>query len=113
MHRDSAIRVESISDFVDQVTGRAIAHALGALPGTNPLWFRGCSNIDYKLVPSLLREPYLSQGWSSGWSLEGSLLNRFINRAHAFATVPARIVDQLVLMQHFGMPTRILDWTES
>ena len=47
------------------------------------------------------------------WELERDMVTRFTNRAHTFAHVPTGRIDQLVQMQHYGLPTRLLDWTES
>lgn len=46
---------------------------------------------------------------------EDQLLLRFQQRAHHYVDVPAReeLLDWLALMQHYGTPTRLLDWTKS
>lgn len=73
------------------------------------VWFRGHSDANWELIPSLLRSPL-------GINQETNILARFRNRAMGMMSTyptdndPAR---WLFLMQHYGLPTRLLDWTES
>lgn len=72
-------------------------------------WFRGQSNSDYKLIPSLFRES----------SIDDHIVERDINklfrqRAGAYGSnINKYAYDEwLHLSQHVGIPTRLLDWTE-
>ncbi|MDT7829322.1 FRG domain-containing protein [Pricia sp. S334] len=70
------------------------------------IWFRGQSDFDWKLSPGLMR---LSEAPS-----EGTLLTRFKQSAGMLINAsPKDDFDWLFLMQHYGVPTRLLDWTES
>lgn len=70
------------------------------------IWFRGQSNFDWKLSPGLMR---LTDAPS-----EGALLTRFKQSAGMLINArPKDDFDWLFLMQHYGVPTRLLDWTES
>lgn len=70
------------------------------------IWFRGQSNFDWKLSPGLMR---LNDAPS-----EGTLLTRFKQSAGMLINArPKDDFDWLFLMQHYGVPTRLLDWTES
>lgn len=70
------------------------------------IWFRGQSNFDWKLSPGLMR---LKEAPS-----EGALLTRFKQSAGMLINAnPKDDFDWLFLMQHYGVPTRLLDWTES
>ena len=71
-----------------------------------PVWFRGQSDKDWKLEPKLLRlDPIPS---------ESHLLNRFKqNASFILENLPRSDFDWLFLMQHYAVPTRLLDWTES
>lgn len=77
------------------------------------LWFRGCGRASYKLLPSLYRHKE-SKTPSQVADLERRLMARFRQRSIPYHT---RSLDKdwntLFFMQHYGIPTRLLDWTEN
>ena len=76
-------------------------------------WYRGCTNIKYELKPSLFRHGKISK-ISELNALEKSLTTRFVQRSLPFLTRPLTSDwDKLFLMQHYGIPTRLLDWSEN
>lgn len=78
-----------------------------------PLWFRGCGLHTHKLIPSLYRHPTASAPGDL-LRLEIQMLERFRQRSLPFHD---RDLDDdwecLFFMQHFGVPTRLLDWSEN
>lgn len=77
-------------------------------------WFRGVSKAAHALVPSLYRHPKIKDS-SNLLALEEQLVTRFRERAQPMVgrPLPENKLEMLFLMQHHGMPTRLLDWSEN
>lgn len=72
-----------------------------------PFWFRGCTDKDYRLVPSIGRPPFTVEK-------EKALLDAFKQDAVQFMEQrPASEWEWLLWARHHDLPTRLLDWTES
>ena len=69
--------------------------------------YRGLSNADYKLETTLIR----LQG--TYWELEHHALRNFRKYAHRSVVQRDSVWHWLSVAQHYGLPTRLLDWTYS
>jgi hypothetical protein len=84
---------------------------LGDLQSPDP-FYRGHANASWRLIPRLGRTPRQKWGSTIG-NLESRLYGKFLVRGAADVPAGADSWDILILMQHYGVPTRLLDWTQS
>ena len=95
---------------IEQKTIRSIGELLESLGPicrrAKIVWFRGHSDSSWHLEPQLSRKGLLDS--------EMQLMKRFKQNAFQFLPhVPQDEWEWMFLMQHYGVYTRLLDWTES
>ncbi|GEQ76458.1 hypothetical protein CTTA_3463 [Comamonas testosteroni] len=74
--------------------------------------FRGQANSAWPLLPSIARFAKSIKGYGSISGLEEHLLQRFRQFAIPFKDFrQLPVIEQLVHAQHYGLPTRLLDWS--
>jgi hypothetical protein len=105
----------------DSFASRVAALAYGS-PTIPRFVFRGQANESWSLEPKLariLRESGVKTS-QDGEQVERRVLHQFESRAHHFVTAGqlqtfmfAKRMARWTIMQHYGAPTRLLDWTES
>jgi hypothetical protein len=70
-------------------------------------WFRGHSKYEFKLLPSVFRDN------NTLFIDEAKQYNEFIRRFPNHSQTHRTPIEWLTLMQHYGLPTRLLDWTSN
>jgi hypothetical protein len=71
------------------------------------VWFRGLEDASYKLIPTFHLRGFRIVD-------EVHMMNLFKPNAHEFVSwVPSSEWEWMFLMRHHGLPSRLLDWSES
>ncbi len=100
--------IKTLTEFTELVEKLLIS-------ANGPLWHRGCADFEnHHLSPSLYRHPTKKDA-KSLLALETQMLTHFRQRSDPFISRPLKDDDweRLFFMQHFEIPTRLLDWSEN
>ncbi|WLF84353.1 FRG domain-containing protein [Moraxella sp. ZY210820] len=92
------MKIKTLSEFVEALA------KVGECEKGKTRFFRGHSNIDYKLQPSIYRSNHLIAN-------EHNIIKDVLTECHEYFSPHDTLFDKLVKMQHYGYPTRLLDIT--
>lgn len=98
--------VSSVSELIDWVQSDT------SNPVDGSRWYRGHQSAKYQLLPGARR----NGGGIDSLLLEQSMAQEFKTKAPArYSKCPPDddYIGWMTLMQHYGLPTRLLDWSES
>jgi len=103
--------IERVAPSLQSLVNNVLEIA-GTLDQGRFLWFRGISCSTHSLKPKICRD---GKPEDEVFDRETRLLTRFRQRSMAYWTsgYPQTDWEHLFAMQHFGMPTRLLDWSEN
>lgn len=107
------IQINSFQQFLEQIEKYNMGHPI----------FRGCSRSDYELITKFGRSIIENERYRKlnseytyvvDYASELSIIQKFKDLAPAHLnTLPNNEWEWLSLAQHYGLPTRLLDWTEN
>lgn len=94
-------KINSVSDLINRLKEETNF--------SETVWFRGHSDYDWKLEPALNRE-----GYAEPFDCGVRLYKRFVqNSVKLIHNPPREEYEWLFFMQHYGIPTNLMDWSES
>ena len=96
--------VENNTDLINIISLDQFIAKLEDLPEKSNMLFRGHSNINYSIQPSLFRMPKFYKN-------EYKMYQEIVIRCSEYFSSCHSHLDFLVEMQHYGLPTRLLDFT--
>ena len=101
------VRVETIEDLMPLLTDQEYRPDLGR--NRSAFVYRGMTNADFRMVTSLRRNCRQLQA-----TLEPAILKNFAKYAVIEdPSIAQSVWRQMIMGQHHGLPTRLLDWTQS
>lgn len=98
----TVVAVKSLSEYIDAVN--QVSHLF-----SDNLWYRGHSKSIFQNLPTILREGTWKDNDYS-YRYEYDIFKTFKQKGKIKKDTD---YEYLHLMQHYGLPTRLLDWTES
>lgn len=118
------LNIASLSDYLGAVESLKTYYPTGMI-GNNPIstgfLYRGLADQDYKLLPGIFRKHVKSFDGHEilndkylTWAGEKDILRAFIHEASAHLSIPSNDWGHwLEYAQHYGVPTRLLDWSKN
>lgn len=102
--------IDRAREYMDFVINRPNHRRVSRINNADFIFYRGQSNIDFNLAPSIFRNNPITN--HSFLKNEDGLYHEMIVRCPEYFRGTDHL-DKLVIMQHFGMCTRLLDITSN
>lgn len=116
MKAPKTITIESLAEYTKH-TEKLLKDAMADVTPFGGHWYRGTGNSSYDLKPSLFRHPTLKD-IESLIKTESKMLDDFRRQSvlmpgELAGTAVDAELRTLFYMQHYGIPTRLLDWSNN
>src|SRR5436190_13952864 len=102
--------VRRLQDLLDQIDKSGLAKLRHAHVR---LWFRGHSKSGWELQPGVYRQDFPAKNEAERLGIEQHMTQDFRVQAAGLLTGRETEAELYFLQQHYRMPTRLLDWTNS
>lgn len=120
-------KITSVSDFlgaIDELSSSYTVSGILDTPTGGKFLYRGHSSTDYTLLPAVFRKTkdidittnnYVTNDRYLAYATEKEILQNFIAEACAYISKDpsTNFMKWAEYAQHYGAPTRFLDWTEN
>lgn len=98
--------IKSVKEFIESLFD------LRRTISNSKLWYRGQSDTQYKLQPTVGRKHrYIGKEVTFTLEQEKQLLHRFRRRIYPHTDRTLNAGEAMFIARHYGLPTRLLDWT--
>jgi hypothetical protein len=99
--QENVIKIETLTDYVQEIT--TLRRRLVDEGRSESLYFRGQSNVEWDIRPSVFRESLIN--------VEDKIIQMAKERVPFEFSNCANSFEVLTKLQHYGLPTRLLDVT--
>lgn len=109
-------KIKSIEKYIKRISSLQddyrVSNSENSLDDGKVIWFRGEANIEYDLLPSIYRKNKNNKDFKYSFQDEKKFLTLFKSHAIPFLDErPQNDLEWLILLQHYGIPTRLMDFT--
>ena len=118
------VYISRLSEYIEYIERIGSYYPTGVIvnnPVINPFVYRGLSKTSFSLLPGVLRktqdnigEQVIINNKYLAWNDEQALLKSFIQEASGSVSIPTNDLFRWAeYAQHYGVPTRFLDWSSN